>query len=75
MGIRRYCRSLSLSSRPIPQVVASYPVFEDKRSSSVPAISSTLCSPGWIRTSDLRVNSSLLCQLSYRGIHRSVNGQ
>ena len=25
------------------------------------------CSPGWTRTSNLSVNSRMLCQLSYRG--------
>ena len=27
-----------------------------------------LCAPGWIRTSDLLINSQMLCLLSYKGI-------
>ncbi len=29
-----------------------------------------VCSPDWTRTSNLPINSRLLCQLSYRGMLR-----
>ena len=33
-----------------------------------------LSSPGWARTTDTRINSPLLCRLSYRGIDFLVTG-
>ncbi len=33
----------------------------------------TMCSPDWTRTSNLPVNSRLLCQLSYGGSLRTPN--
>ena len=31
-------------------------------------IGALICSPNWARTSDLSINSRMLCQLSYRGL-------
>lgn len=33
-----------------------------------------LCAPGWIRTSDLLINSQMLCLLSYKGIFFQKEG-
>lgn len=33
-----------------------------------PLIRACFCSPNWTRTSNLPINSRLLCQLSYRGL-------
>jgi hypothetical protein len=39
-------------------------------SSQVSGTDLRVCSPDWTRTSNLPINSRLLCQLSYRGMLR-----